>query len=582
MRKRRGSTSRSAPTSATTPTSSTSSLEAPSSPAVSTPLLAAEMDANKSEKPASWLRMIVNRFAVSAAAAMFVSSAAAMFVLGVALDRRSRLDDFVHLAGVSALLGLAASPQGAYLDGGSDAATASLIATVAATALNCVRNGRKRGSGPWLLGTTCLGAATCYAIVAAARLGAPARSRPAVTVGLAIALPLLHALRNLKVWRYASPESAVVAERRLLSKALNPSKVGFTQGDACGVHYIRIERVSPAPGPSDGPPLVILHGYMAGAGLFLWQFEELAQSFGVVYAVDWPGCGASARAPFTASGTDATEAWAMRHFESWRESMGIPRFVLFGHSLGGYLGAVYAMAHPHRVAHLLLVSPAGVPDGPIVDPKAATGGMVRADPRRPGPRVIPSYLWGLLSWLWNHDFTPGVMMRLAGPLGPWLAFRALGGRKARWTLEKPLDPFHAELAEYMYNVIASDGSGEFMLRHLLAPGVWAIKPIGSRLVAAARSGTFRVPVLLVYGSTHDWMTKAHGDGLATALRGAGVHAVCDAVGPAGHHVYLEAPTLFNALIAKEVRRVAAAGWGGAAQPSPSVSERHLQGAGAIP
>ena len=45
-----------------------------------------------------------------------------------------------------------------------------------------------------------------------------------------------------------------------------------------------------------------------------------------------------------------------------------------------------------------------------------------------------------------------------------------------------------------------------------------------------------------------------GHAAAAALRVAGVDAACFEIGPAGHHVYLEAPSAFNELVAREVAR----------------------------
>jgi cardiolipin-specific phospholipase len=44
--------------------------------------------------------------------------------------------------------------------------------------------------------------------------------------------------------------------------------------------------------------------------------------------------------------------------------MKLEKMTLAGHSLGGYLSAVYALKYPDRVNKLILLSPAGVPRDP--------------------------------------------------------------------------------------------------------------------------------------------------------------------------------------------------------------------------
>ncbi len=53
----------------------------------------------------------------------------------------------------------------------------------------------------------------------------------------------------------------------------------------------------------------------------------------------------------------------MSSLEQWRRAQGLDRMVLMGHSLSGYLSAVYALRYPERVQHLILVCPAGVVSG---------------------------------------------------------------------------------------------------------------------------------------------------------------------------------------------------------------------------
>lgn len=44
--------------------------------------------------------------------------------------------------------------------------------------------------------------------------------------------------------------------------------------------------------------------------------------------------------------------------------MQLEKFVLLGHSMGGFLAASYTMQHPERVKHLILADPWGFPEKP--------------------------------------------------------------------------------------------------------------------------------------------------------------------------------------------------------------------------
>ena len=58
------------------------------------------------------------------------------------------------------------------------------------------------------------------------------------------------------------------------------------------------------------------------------------------------------------------EHFFLSSLEAWRESVGVEKMILVGHSLGGYLASAYTVRYPERVSGLILVSPAGIPRGP--------------------------------------------------------------------------------------------------------------------------------------------------------------------------------------------------------------------------
>ena len=107
-------------------------------------------------------------------------------------------------------------------------------------------------------------------------------------------------------------------------------------------------------------PLVLVHGFGCGIVQFYKNLDHL-HSDRRVYALDLPGFARSTRIPFPEE-AEAVEAAFVSALERWREGVGLERFVLLGHSLGGFLSLSYAMSHPHRVRHLILDDPWGLVD----------------------------------------------------------------------------------------------------------------------------------------------------------------------------------------------------------------------------
>lgn len=110
-------------------------------------------------------------------------------------------------------------------------------------------------------------------------------------------------------------------------------------------------------------PLVILPDVGAN-----WRdYRAIMERFAVtrrVFALDWPGFGASARP------TSEAFAYTLDHFATifgqWLDSLGVARAVLLGHGLAAGVATRYAAAHPQRVVGLALVGPLGfAPQGAI-------------------------------------------------------------------------------------------------------------------------------------------------------------------------------------------------------------------------
>jgi pimeloyl-ACP methyl ester carboxylesterase len=98
----------------------------------------------------------------------------------------------------------------------------------------------------------------------------------------------------------------------------------------------------------DGPPLVLLHGFLLDSRMWRTQLAGLADSFTIV-AWDAPGAGASSDPPDPFTYADWADALAR-----FLDATGIERAPLVGLSWGGTLALEFYRRYPARVPALVL------------------------------------------------------------------------------------------------------------------------------------------------------------------------------------------------------------------------------------
>jgi pimeloyl-ACP methyl ester carboxylesterase len=115
-----------------------------------------------------------------------------------------------------------------------------------------------------------------------------------------------------------------------------------------------------------GAPLLYLHGFadVHGVAADLQPFHRrLAQSARVI-APAHPGCGGSDELPESCGIDDV-----VFHYLEVLDALGLERFDLVGHCVGGWIAAELAVRHPERIGRLVLIGACGlfVPGAPIGD-----------------------------------------------------------------------------------------------------------------------------------------------------------------------------------------------------------------------
>ncbi len=121
-------------------------------------------------------------------------------------------------------------------------------------------------------------------------------------------------------------------------------------------------------------PVVLLHGLGAPAEYWTFTARALWKRGRTVILPDAPGSGASEAPPRLQGYGLAARVAAVT---SLVEALGLPRFDLVGHSLGGWTAAAWALKNPHRLARLVLADSGGFT--PTPDTEAARQALLPAD-----------------------------------------------------------------------------------------------------------------------------------------------------------------------------------------------------------
>lgn len=274
-------------------------------------------------------------------------------------------------------------------------------------------------------------------------------------------------------------------------------------------------------------PLVLVHGFGAGVGIWSLNLDALSVDR-KVYAFDLLGFARSSRPAFDFCNSEEVEWQLIQAIEKWRVEMKLDqKFVLLGHSFGGYLAAAYALNFPHHVGHLILADPWGMPS--IQTQQGNTTSTAQYQ--------IPVWVKVVATVVFS-TFTPLSVLRGAGPWGPTLVHKFRPDLKKKF--EGLIGAEDSDLIlNYVYHCNAQDNpSGEKAFKALAQKAGWAKFPIIQRIGELHPD----IELTFIYGS-RSWIDRQPGFQIKYLLRDrlVDIHVIQGA----GHHVYADKHTTFN-------------------------------------
>ncbi|XP_066288463.1 (Lyso)-N-acylphosphatidylethanolamine lipase-like isoform X3 [Branchiostoma lanceolatum] len=320
---------------------------------------------------------------------------------------------------------------------------------------------------------------------------------------------------NIK-WRPTSMAQLAAAEARVLQHVKSAFESFYVR--ITGNRRIWTLKVDPK--KPEALPIVMVHGFGAGSAIWLLNVDAIG-THRSLYAFDILGFGRSSRPTFSTE-ADVIEEEFVNSIEEWREGVGLEKFILLGHSFGGFLAASYSLKHPDRVQHLILADPWGFAER---TEKAAEEQRAR----------VPFWIKAVGTVLLN--FNPLAAVRAAGPWGPGLVQRFRPDLQAKFSEVFDDDTIFS----YLYHCNAQSPSGEAAFSYMQIPFGWAKNPMLPRMMQLRRD----IPVTFIYGA-RSWMDKESGKQVKVQRQDSYVDV--QSVPEAGHHVYADQYEDFNRLV----------------------------------
>ena len=121
------------------------------------------------------------------------------------------------------------------------------------------------------------------------------------------------------------------------------------------IHYVQVHKTP----PTESNVLLVTHGYFASCMAFFKMYPLLQNDFHIV-SFDTVGHGLSSYDKTTPDSIDGWIDYFLGDIKAFVDKLGLKRFHVMGHSMGGFIMGHFASRYPEHVRQLFLLSPGGV------------------------------------------------------------------------------------------------------------------------------------------------------------------------------------------------------------------------------